>query len=485
MHSPVFQAAAQPVFQPVAQTPCGQVSVCLRSTAQQRLAAGCADDAAWRGRWSFEPTTLAKAGFALANKNSFQPSDPACEVADPLELARRGTQHLTVASAQFIAGRLRGLAGGLLLLLGSSIDNGFVHEACDRFRREVHTRTAAPSRLHPNPGLHLIWCRLPLPLNLTLAEVSLKGLTTLAFQRDASQYAAHLREVHALLAPLPPPDWLVLAGIEWDFKQWSLQHIAVVGEGEWAQVRRSLRLQLEAAARQWPRLSATLLRTQFRTTYRWHRQWSDRNASLYARFSDILRSEARSAAASSSSSTAASSTAQRGGRQACGGVGVLDLARLMQCSAPEHGYGCGALSGGRGWTKDGLHPMQPGGQASWQASWRVRADASGAGCSSCLPADLRSYPFARCPPAGRGSLTSTSRRASTSSPTVARRARRGAPRRQRRRASTRPLRCARLSPSSRRSRRRCSGSSRGRAPGCGAPSAPRARDLWAQTRHTT
>ena len=454
----------QPVFQPVAQTPCGQVSVCLRSTAQQRLAAGCADDAAWRGRWSMEPTALSKADFALAKRNSFQPSDPACEVADPLDLARRGTQHLTVASAQFIAGRLRGLAGGLLLLLGSSIDNGFVHEACDRFRREVHTKTAAPSRLHPNPGLHLVWCRLPLPLNMTLAEVSLKGLTTLAFQRDASQYATHLAEVHALLAPLPPPDWLVLAGIEWDFKQWSLQHIAVVGEGEWAQVRRSLRLQLQAAARQWPRLSATLLRTQFKTTYKWHRQWSDRNASLYAHYSDMLRSEARAAdaaAASSASSAAASSTAQRGGHQACGGFGVLDLARLMQCSAPEHGFGCGALSGGRGWTKDGLHPMQPAdrGKARWQACWRTRVDASGPGSSSSSsPTSLSSRAFAPCPPPGLGSLTSTSRRASMSSPTFARRARRGVPRRQRRRASTRPLRCARLSPSSRRSRRRCSGS---------------------------
>ena len=340
-----------PVFQPVAQTPCGQVSVCLRSTARQRLAVGCAYSA-WRGRWSLEPTTLAKADFALAKKNSFQPSDPACEVADPLELARRGTQHLTVASAQFIAGRLRGLAGGLLLMVGSSIDNGFVHEACDRFRREVHTRTAAPSRLHPSPGLHLVWCRLPLPLNVTLAQVSLKGLATLAFQRDAGEYAAHLREVHGLLAPLPPPDWLVLAGIEWDFKQWSMQRIDVVGEGEWAEVRRSLRLQIEAAARQWPRLSATLLRTQFRTTYRWHRQWSDRNASLYARYSDILRSEARADA------DAGADAAYASGRQACGGSGVLDLAKLMHCAAPEHGYGCGALSGGRGWTKDGLHPMQ-------------------------------------------------------------------------------------------------------------------------------
>ena len=66
---------------------------------------------------------------------------------------------------------------------GTSLDHGITYEVCVRFGREVLVAKAAPTNLHPKPGLTFQWCRLPSPLNLTLAEASLHGLTALAFQR--------------------------------------------------------------------------------------------------------------------------------------------------------------------------------------------------------------------------------------------------------------------------------------------------------------
>ena len=100
---------------------------------------------------------------------------------------------------RYTLGRLEGVRNALWLMVGTSIDHGITYEVCVRFGREVLVAKAAPTNLHPKPGLTFQWCRLPSPLNLTLAEASLHGLTALAFQRDASRYATHLSELQALL----------------------------------------------------------------------------------------------------------------------------------------------------------------------------------------------------------------------------------------------------------------------------------------------
>ena len=90
------------------------------------------------------------------------------------------------------------------------------------------------------------------PLNLTLAEASLHGLTALAFQRDASRYATHLSELQALLTTIghgAGPDFVSLAGAEWDFKQFGIQGMQPSTADDWGAIRSSLEMQLGAARR--------------------------------------------------------------------------------------------------------------------------------------------------------------------------------------------------------------------------------------------
>ena len=70
-----------------------------------------------------------------------------------------------------------------------------------RFGNEVLVAKAAPTTLHPKPGLCSIGAA-AVALDLTVAEASLHGLTALAFQRNASRYATHLSELQALLTTI-------------------------------------------------------------------------------------------------------------------------------------------------------------------------------------------------------------------------------------------------------------------------------------------
>ena len=270
---------------------------------------------------------------------------------DAPELRGRARATPTVATEQYTLGRLEGVRNALWLMVGTSIDHGIVYEVCVRFGNEVLVAKAAPTTLHPKPGLWLHWCRLPSPLNLTVAEASLHGLTALAFQRNASRYATHLSELQALLTTIghgAGPDFVSLAGAEWDFKQFGIQGMQPSTADDWGAIRSSLEMQLGAARRQWPRVRGVFLRTQFATTIQWSAKWKDLDGSVYAKYSDIMREIAAEGSPEYASAAGVPATAP----PACGRAGVLDISKMMNCTFERPGK-CGRESG---WTRDGLHP---------------------------------------------------------------------------------------------------------------------------------
>lgn len=343
-------------FKPVAPAACENVRPCLRSTAHERIAAGC-PASMWRGQWDIDPlTTVSSAlrGKAGWSRQHFRPADELCEAADPFVLAPTHSGHVTVATGQFTTARLRGLRDALWLMIGTSIDHGVVYEVCVRFGREgTRVADAPPTSVHPRPGLHFNWCTLPPPLNLTMVEVSFRGLTTMTHQRDASLHRRHLVEVQGLLSTIgwrAGPTFVTLAGIEWDLKQWASQRAVPTSAAEWVIVRESLLMQATVARRLWPGLRGLTLRTQFRTTYRFSKEWVDQDAAHYARYSQLMRDVART------QGRRGERAAERSLDRRCGRVDVLDMAAFMNCSA-EIGYPNGCGRGGASWTRDGLHPQ--------------------------------------------------------------------------------------------------------------------------------
>ena len=366
-------ADAAPRFRPVEPAACLHLSPCLRTTARDRLGRGCASSV-WSGRWSVRP---AAGGANLRNADAWETqrfhsaAAAACDVADPFVVAPalrgRARATPTVATEQYTLGRLEGVRNALWLMVGTSIDHGITYEVCVRFGREVLVAKAAPTNLHPKPGLTFQWCRLPSPLNLTMAEASLHGLTALAFQRDASRYATHLSELQALLTTIghgAGPDFVSLAGAEWDFKQFGIQGMQPSTADDWGAIRSSLEMQLGAARRQWPRVRGVFLRTQFATTYRWSAKWKDLDGSVYAKYSDIMRE----IAAEGSPEYAAAAGVPATAPPACGRAGVLDISAMMNCSFERPAVskvvsdfiggstGTGKCGRESGWTRDGLHP---------------------------------------------------------------------------------------------------------------------------------
>ena len=111
-------------------------------------------------------------------------------------------------------------------------------------------------------------------------------------------------------------------------------------------------MQIAAARRAWPSLRATFLRTQHRTSYRWYKGWVDVDGAEYERYNGVLRSLA-------------------GGDERCGGVHVLDLATMMNCTRERSIGGCGKETG---WTTDGLHPPLWAARSYFSLALNVMAD---------------------------------------------------------------------------------------------------------------
>ena len=373
-------SASSVAFRPVASTACLNTKPCLHTSASERLAHGCVS-AVWTGRWAINPNSvtgrldLQRLESVADSRNlekqrfiSADWADAACEPARPFLLSPKPhvRGHVTDATELHASQRLRGLSGKLWLMIGTSIDHFIVRYMCDHFGADRLMADAKPTVLHPAPGMHFDYCRLPSPLSLTIVYVGYKGLTALQVQANASLQQGRLSEIQALLnstlGPSSTPDFVSFGGIEWDFKQWGLQNRQPTSGADWLGIRQSLSQQLRAVHGFWPQIRARFLRTQYRTTYHWYRGWVDVDGAHYTRYNRLMYS-----------------LTTRVEPLLCGGVHLLDIARIMNCSREPHRNATGARAAapvaraagspgeegapggcGRetGWTTDGLHPAQ-------------------------------------------------------------------------------------------------------------------------------
>ena len=108
-------------------------------------------------------------------------------------------------------------------------------------------------------------------------------------------------------------------------------------ERDWAFIRHSMLMQAQAVRREWPRLRAVLLRTQYETTYRWYKTWANLGGEPYVRYSELMRELA---------ARSRQHAAQLRTGLPCGGVHVLDLARMTNATPMPR----------ERWSTDGLHP---------------------------------------------------------------------------------------------------------------------------------
>ena len=340
-------------FVPVPSAACLNTSPCLHTSAAERIAAACMNRV-WSGRWALDPQVeasraiLSKDATARDRQRFTSAADEPCEPARPSLLSPlthvRG--RVTDASELHASQRLQGLQQTLWLMIGTSVDHLILRDLCAEYGATHLFSIAKPTRLHPTPGMHFDYCRLPPPLSLTMVYLGYKGLTSLEVQANETLQTQRFAEIQAHLRltlgdnASSTPDFVSLGGVEWDFKQWGLQHKQPESAADWSSIRASLQMQLRHVRRAWPRLRARFLRTQFRTSYYWYRGWIDVDGAEYAKYNALMHG------------------LRSGG---CGGVHILDIARMLNCShthASTNGTGQvhGACGRETGWTVDGMHP---------------------------------------------------------------------------------------------------------------------------------
>jgi hypothetical protein len=386
------QSATRPSsFKPVSPAACQNSVPCLHTNARERLASGCSH-ALWVGQWLIDPLSNASllAGNGALEQRFHAAADDQCEPAHAFLLSPepRIRGHVTDANERHASSRLRGVRSKLWLLIGSSVDHQIVRDVCVDFRAQRLDVEAPPTALHPLPGLRIDYCTFPSPLGLKVAYIGYKGLTALEVQSNASLQAQRFGEISSLLRATKAlgttPDFVSFGGIEWDFKQWGLQKMQPHSAADWAAIRNALALQLAAARQAWPRLHGLFLRSQFRTTYRWYRDWVDVAGEEYERYNGLMRGLAAASTAAPPAQTlggsAEASTREPGGAaagSACGAVHVLDIARAFNCTNERGYHSCGRESG---WTVDGLHPSPWAMRAYFSTAVNVLADV-GEACS--------------------------------------------------------------------------------------------------------
>lgn len=357
MASEAEVAAVAKRFTPLRPRAC-LMQPCLNSTATERLAAGCARRI-WSGAWALDETAWidrstrrARMGVGMGDQlwwtQRFQSSALDCQAAEALVLSPQyeaNARHVSVATSQFTLQRLGALRGALWLMLGTSIDHGIVHEVCVHWKQGApKVYDAPPTALFPRPGMHVVYCRLPAPLDFTMAQVTMKGLTSEAHARDRALHERLLSEVGAALAHLGfphGPQFMSYSGAEWDFSNFGRQGYFPSARADWLAIRRSIEMQIGVARATWPRLHGLFLRTQSPTRYRWARDRPIANDSAFERYAHVERL------------VVAADRNARSQSQSCGALATLDLAAMLNCTtegAPPARRNC------HEWTRDWLHP---------------------------------------------------------------------------------------------------------------------------------
>ena len=311
------------VFEPVADQPCFGQTPCLHTSASERVASGCMDSI-WEGSW--QNAQIAARSGNLQGKmvpltpsglsNRFKPAVATeCDITDLSLLSPSGEveKSLTDAKERHLLVRLRGLQNKLWLTLGTSVDHRSTRLCPLIFgiRKDIVF-----------DGHVFDFCIFE-RFNFTMMYAFQDGFSTTVSSRNASQQRVRFSQIQSCLNAngFPRgPDFLTMAGVEWDFKHWQDAN----AQPDFAAIHPAIKMQIHTAQKQWPTLSGLFLRTQYR---------SDKYASNPAHvehYNHILRSFHKASTMSSSP---------------CKSIFVADMALLMRHNGTR----------ASGWT-DGLHP---------------------------------------------------------------------------------------------------------------------------------
>ena len=311
------------VFEPVTDQPCFGQTPCLHTSASERVASGCMDSI-WEGAW--QNTQVAARLVDLLGKrvpmtpsglsNRFKPAVATqCDFTDLSLLSPSGEveKSLTDAKERHLLARLRGLQNKLWLTLGTSVDH-----RSTRFCPLIF----GSQKDIVFDGLVFDFCIFE-RLNFTMMYAFQDGFSTTVSSRNASQQRVRFSKIQSSLnANGYPrgPDFLTMAGVEWDFKHWQ----DAEAKPDFAAIRPAINMQIHTAQKQWPTLSGLFLRTQYRSDY------YASNPAHVEHYNHILRSFHKASTMSS---------------RPCTSIFVADMALLMRHNGTK----------ASGWT-DGLHP---------------------------------------------------------------------------------------------------------------------------------
>tara|TARA_B110001469_G_C9567203_1_gene281261 strand:- start:120 stop:1016 length:897 start_codon:yes stop_codon:yes gene_type:complete len=248
--------------------------------------------------------------------NRFKPAVATeCDITDLSLLSPSGEveKSLTDAKERHLLVRLRGLQNKLWLTLGTSVDHRSTRLCPLIFgiRKDIVF-----------DGHVFDFCIFE-RFNFTMMYAFQDGFSTTVSSRNASQQRVRFSQIQSCLNAngFPRgPDFLTMAGVEWDFKHWQDAN----AQPDFAAIHPAIKMQIHTAQKQWPTLSGLFLRTQYR---------SDKYASNPAHvehYNHILRSFHKASTMSSSP---------------CKSIFVADMALLMRHNGTR----------ASGWT-DGLHP---------------------------------------------------------------------------------------------------------------------------------
>ena len=309
-------------FEPVSDQPCFGQKPCLHTTAESRVSSGCMNNM-WNGVWQDEGVakkkkmkimgkTMSMTPLGLSNRFISQ-GDITCDLADILLLSpgEEVNKRLTDANERHLLARLQGLRNKLWLSIGTSVDHRSTRLCEYIFGKMLYFR---------ENDLYFDFCIFE-RLNFTMMYTFQDGFSTTMSSRNATQQILRFSNIQKTLRARGwKPDFLTMAGVEWDFKHW----IDAKAEPDFKAIYPTIKMHIHAARKTWPILSGLFLRTQYVSDGKY-----TSNVANIQRYNNILRSFQNSDRRANS----------------CKSIFILDMEKLMRHNGTQRS----------GWT-DGLHP---------------------------------------------------------------------------------------------------------------------------------
>jgi len=280
----------------------------------------CFNSSVWNGSWDLNeklemPVLKPPAEVDLAQRYHSH-FESLCNMTDILRLASSEvvSGHMNDAMELEVVKRMKGLRGETLLQLGTSVDSRLIRFGCPLFGVERN--------VYHEGDIGISYCVIPV-INFTIVHVFNDALTK-AYMPIEKQ-VRRLEEINTVVAKvgIQAPRFIVLSGIEWDFK-WYKDHKMPI---DWSEIHSITMRKVSLFQKQFPMAKALFVRTQPFT-----RSDNDCLASQesYQKYNNLFHEVARKF---------------NPDQNICGGVHVGDLAHLMLFNGTQ----------ASGWS-DGIHP---------------------------------------------------------------------------------------------------------------------------------